>query len=120
MAGCMADCRSKIESTSRLSASQIAYLKRTIAEAQAGGATVTVWLTGPHPRTAAHMSEGTAYRDLVREAQSLLGALGPNVRTFDFHDQSAYGGASPAWYDCNHFDDTHAQLIEKKLVSHGI
>jgi hypothetical protein len=35
---------------------------------------------------------------------------------FDFHDEAAYGGSPDGWYDCNHFDDTHAVLVEKALL----
>jgi hypothetical protein len=112
---CMASARKKIEDTSLLSAVQVGYLRQTVREAVGAGAKVEVWLTGPHPRTAAFMStSGTHYADLLGQSRALLRELG--VPAFDFHDEAAYGGDPNAWYDCNHFDDTHAVLVEKALL----
>jgi len=119
MAGCMADCRTKIESTTQLSKAQVDYLRQTVHEARDGGAEVAIWLTGPHPRTAAHMSQGTAYAELVRQSLDTIRGIDPKARVFDFHDPSAYGGDIAAWYDCNHFDDTHARRIEHALMANA-
>ena len=111
---CMASARKKIEDTISLSAVQVGYLRQTVREAVGAGSKVEVWLTGPHPRTAAFMSSGTHYADLLAQSRGLLGELG--VRTFDFHDEAAYGGGPGAWDDCKHFDDTHAGLVGKALL----
>lgn len=114
MAGCIAGSRKKIEDTSELSAAQIRYLKQTIAEARAAGAVVTLWLTGPHPRAVEHMSAGTAYPHLVTETWGLLRELDSGA--FNFHDPKSYGGPSYGYYDCNHFDNSHARIIERVLI----
>ncbi len=120
MAGCMADCRTKIESTRELSATQVRYLCETVRELTDSGAHVTLWLTGPHPRTASHMAEGTAYAQLVAETRRLLNSLQrPNVVAVDLHDPSSYGGDSAGWYDCNHFDDSAAIRVEHLLMKAG-
>jgi hypothetical protein len=117
MAGCMADCRTKIESTRELSATQILYLRETVREATDSGAHVTIWLTGPHPRTAAHMADGTSYVQLVEQTKLLIDSLQrPNVAALDLHDPSSYGGDSASWYDCNHFDDSIAARVESLLL----
>jgi hypothetical protein len=119
MAGCMADCRTKIESTTRISRTQVDFLRQTVREARDGGADVAIWLTGPHPRTAAHMAQGTAYAELVRQSLDTIRAIDPKARVFDFHNSSSYGGDTTAWYDCNHFDDTHARRIEHALMANA-
>lgn len=117
MAGCIADCRRKIESTHHLSMTQIRYLHETVQEATAAGGQITLWLTGPHPRTVAHMADGTSYSQLVEEARILLRSLErPNVVALDLHEEQSYGGDSASWYDCNHFDDTIAVRVERVLV----
>ncbi len=116
MAGCMADCRAKIEKTTSLSTAQMSYLTQTVEEARRGGAIVTIWLTGPHPRTAEHMAAGTAYLELIRESKKLLEGLRPYAKTYDLHDEASYGGGPGGWYDCNHFDNTHAERIENILL----
>jgi hypothetical protein len=116
MDGCMASARKKVEDTPALSQTQVQYLRQAVREAVAAGATVEVWLTGPHPRTATFMASGTSYGDLLKQARSLLRELeSGGVWTFDFHDEQSYGGDPQAWYDCNHFDDTHAVLVEAAL-----
>jgi hypothetical protein len=115
MAGCMAASRRKIEDTSELSSVQIGHLKQAVAEARASGATVTLWLTGPHPRTAEHMSSGTAYSHLLAQTWGILREL--DSRAFNLHDPQSYGGSSSGYYDCNHFDNSHAQLIERLLIT---
>jgi hypothetical protein len=120
MAGCMADCRTKIESTRELSPIQVRYLRETVRELSDSGARVTLWLTGPHPRTAEHMADGTAYAQLVEETKQLLRHLqSPNVVALDLHDPSSYGGDSASWYDCNHFDDSVAIRVERLLMKTG-
>ena len=114
---CMASARKKVETSETLSTTQVEYRRRTIEEATGSGARVEVWLTGPHPRTAAFMASGTNYSDLRRHASELLRTLKSEaVQTFDFHDEQSYGGDPRGWYDCNHFDDTHAVRIERLLV----
>ena len=112
MSGCIANCRKKIDGTTELSKIQVRYLRQTVREARGAGADVTLWLTGPHPRTAEHMAAGTSYTHLVSQTWELLQKQGVAV---DLHDPSQYGGTADGWYDCNHFDNSHARLIEQIL-----
>ncbi len=114
MAGCIAGSRKKIEETVELSSAQVAYLRQTVAEARAAGATVRLWLTGPHPRTVEHIAVGTAYAHLVAETWGLLRSLDHNA--LNLHDPRAYGGSFDGYYDCNHFDNSHARMIERLLL----
>ncbi|MBS1832667.1 MAG: hypothetical protein JST65_08140 [Acidobacteria bacterium] len=118
MPGCMALCRRKIEETDALSPAQVRYLKTTVQEAQGAGAKVVVWLTGPHPQTAAFMAVGTEYSQLLSGARAVLGevaALG--AETHDLHDTRSLDPAGEGWYDCNHFDNTNATRVEHVLTA---
>lgn len=114
MAGCMAGSRRKIEDARGVSKAQAAYLMQTVDEARAAGASVTLWLTGPHPRTVEHISAGTGYARLVVETWGLLRRLDSNA--LNLHDPSAYGGSFNGYYDCNHFDVSHARIVERLLL----
>jgi hypothetical protein len=115
-AGCAANSRKKIEDTRALSGAQIRYLRLTVEESRQAGAEAVLWLTGPHPRTAEHMAAGTAYPQLLAGTWELLRRLEPDARAVDLHDPALYGGPAGGWYDCNHFDNSHARLIERILL----
>lgn len=118
MSGCMASCRQKIEETDSLSATQIAYLNRTVTEARQSGAKVVVWLTGPHPQTTAFLAAGTAYPRLLEQTRAVLRETAQlGAVTVDLHDPRSYGGDEQGWYDCNHFDNSNAIRVENMLTA---
>jgi len=93
-------------------------LETLIREARGDGATVKVWLTTLHPRTAQYLGEKTAYTELLARARSYLVHLGDTygIDTYDDSSPERYGGTLTDWYDGAHIDEKNAARVAAQLA----
>jgi len=93
-------------------------LETLIREAKADGATVKVWLTSLHPRTAQYLGERTPYPDLLARTRAYLARLGETygVDVYDYSSPERYGGSLTGWYDGAHIDEKNAELVASGLA----
>lgn len=116
---CLTKYLSRFDHMSRLSQHRRAYLRQLVAEAEADGARVLLWITSLHPLTARYLEARTSYASLLEETRAYQEAVarGNGVAIYDFSRPEAYAGTASGWYDCAHIDEGNACRLTAAMAS---
>jgi CelD/BcsL family acetyltransferase involved in cellulose biosynthesis len=115
---CLYKYVTRFQGMTALSGKRTAYLRQLIADAQADGTKVVVWLTNLHPTTERHLETRTPYITLLSAARDSLTSMSRDlgVPTFDFSVTAHYDGTPDGWYDCAHIDESNAERVAAILA----
>jgi hypothetical protein len=101
-----------------ISAKQQSALEQLIREARIDAVDIRIWITPNHPNFFRRLAESPEAARRLNSVHRYLNGLQDRfgIPVFDLSDEAAFGGDSGAWYDCSHFRDANARLVEKKVM----